>query len=276
MDVNYAIECIRPSIVHIGFHASGLSDNLCKRLGRSFIISPLGTGFLVNSNGYAITALHVIEGAYQFTNQVEADKKQTFIELAHPNTERMRANFVGVDFDVVDEDREHDLVLLKLKRNPFTGEVGPAIGGVPLLFGAARLNPDRPKDGAAIAISGYPLSEAVLVTNVGWMATSWSFRTEEVANSGGPNRFRQPEIADVYLADVVANPGNSGGPVYLIENAVVIGVCVASKVAPVRDQNEEAVSINGRQLFHSSGLTMVIPTRYVVELLNKHNINWSS
>jgi len=171
------------------------------------------------------------------------------------------------------------LALLKLKRNPFKGEVrsGFVIGGkeVPLLFGTATLNPNRPEDGAAVGISGYPLGQPVLVTNAGWMATSWAFEITEAPIPGAPQWFRIPDIADAYLADIEVNPGNSGAPVYLIEDVTVIGVCVGSKPAPVRDQLNNDVIINGRRLFYSSGLTTVVPVRYVIELLRKHNLSWS-
>ena len=124
---------------------------------------------------------------------------------------------------------------------------------VPLPYGKATLNPDRPRDGALVGISGYPFGEPVLVTNSGSMATSWSTDITEMSLPVTPFRF--PDIADVYLADVEANPGNSGGPVYLTENATVIGMCVGSKRAPICDETGEPGVVDHRRLFHSSGLT---------------------
>jgi hypothetical protein len=40
------------------------------------------------------------------------------------------------------------------------------------------------------------------------------------------------EPADRYLADLEVNGGNSGGPVYRLTDAAVIGVCVATQTAP--------------------------------------------
>jgi len=275
MDVSGAIERIRPAIVQVRFQAVGLSDELRRSLGRPLAVHALGTGFLVNVDGYAITARHVLQLGQQIAGRIEADRKEILIGLASPNTENMRGNFSLVDFDEVDEDVHHDLALLKLRRNPFKGEVARVIGNIPLIFGAARLNPSRPEDGTAIAISGYPLSESVLVTNVGWMATSWSFVTQEVPIPGAPERLGRPQIADVYLADVEVNPGNSGGPVYSITDATVIGICVASKLAPVRNQDGQEADICNQRLFYSSGLTMVVPIHYVVEILNRNAANWS-
>ena len=78
-----------------------------------------------------------------------------------------------------------------------------------------------------------------------------------------------PDIADTYLVDSEVNPGNSGGPVYLVESAEIIGVCVATKPAPVRDEQGNPVSINETKLYYSSGLTVVIPSRYVIRLIEQ-------
>lgn len=279
MKLTQAVDQIRPTIVQISFVATGLSEEVRRQVGRPFVIFSLGTGFLVNPDGYAITARHVIQGGREILKQMQAGQKRILVGLAQPNTENMRGNFNLVDFDLVDEDDQHDLALLKLKQNPFKGEVrsGIVIGGqeVPLLFGIPTLSLSRPKDGEAIGISGYPLGEPVLVTNAGWMATSWSFEIADVPVPGAPEWFRRPEIADAYLADVEVNRGNSGGPVYLIETAAVVGVAVGSRPAPVRDRQGNNVSIKGRELVYSSGLTIVVPTRYVTDLLRKHNLKWS-
>ena len=279
MAVAQAVANIRPSIVQIHLLATDLSADIQMEVGRPFISQSLGTGFLVNSDAYVITARHVIEDGRQMLEQIQAGQRRILIGLAQPNTENMRGNFSLVDYDVVEEDVRHDLALLRLRRNPFRGEVrsGIVIGDreVPLLFGTVTLNPNRPRDGVAVGISGYPLGEPVLVTNVGWMATSWAFEIEEVSVPGAPQWFRMPDVADAYLADVEVNRGNSGAPVYLIENAAVIGVCVGSKPAPVRDQQGNNVRMGERELFYSSGLTVVIPVRYVIELLSRHNLGWS-
>ena len=44
-----------------------------------------------------------------------------------PNTENMRANFVQVEFDVIAEDAANDVALIRLRRNPFAGEVNSGI-----------------------------------------------------------------------------------------------------------------------------------------------------
>ncbi len=285
MTVAEAIKHIRPSIVQITYLASDFSDEFRRQIGgKLFISGPLGTGFLANSDGYVITALHVITEGRMALERLQAGRKEMFVGLATPNTETMRGNFTLVHFELIDEDPLHDLALLKLRRNPFEGEVksGFRVAGkeIPLLFGVASLKPQKPQDGAAVAISGFPLGQPVLVTNAGWMATTWSYNISQIHPPGAPDWFRMPDIADSYLADVQANPGNSGGPVYLIENGLVIGVCLASKTVRVQQvsaqgEHEPATTEDGRPLVYASGLTVVVPAQYLIDLLKKNGLKWT-
>jgi len=266
MNLSQAIESLRPCVVQVAFSARARATNI------------LGTGFFVNSDGFVITAHHVIHFGQRLVEQIDADRKRLTIGLAQPNTERMRGNFTEVDFDVIDEDERHDLSLLKLKRNPFKGEVrsGIKIGDreIPLLFGTPTLNPLRPLDGVSVGISGYPFESPFLVTNAGWIGTSWAVNIQMIARPGAPPWFRDLDIADIYLADVEINPGNSGGPVFVIENASVIGLCVASRRSPVWDQHGNDAIIDDTKLFYSSGLTIVVPTRYLLDLFKRNSVEW--
>jgi serine protease Do len=232
MNLPEAIDTARPYVVQI-------------RLGEGHVA---GTGFFVHPEGYVITAEHVV-----------GDESRVSLGLAQPNTENIQANFTLVDATVVDRDQRHDLALLRTEQNPFAGEVTSGFGigdkQVPLLYGIAPLDVERTTDGVAVAISGYPLGNAALVTNSGAIASAWAWDM----NSD-----------DHYLADTEVNPGNSGGPVYRVADAVVIGICVATQPAPVRDDHGEFVRVGGRRIFYSSGITKVIPATGVAQLLERH------
>jgi len=279
MDLSQAVDNVRPSIVQVSLTANEVLDDPGKMVVPQPLRIPLGTGFIVSSEGYVITAHHVIKHGRELISEIQARSKRLLVGLALPNTETMRGNFTNVIPHLVDTDDLHDLALMKLDKNPFKGEVrsGFVINDkeVPLLLGTVTFNRKRPKDGAAIGISGYPLGQPVLITNAGYMATIWSFDIQEVNIQGAPEWYRKTEVADTYLADVEANPGNSGGPVYLAENGTVIGVCVGSRLAPVCNQQGDNVSIGEQQLFYSSGLTEVVPVQYVIDLLKKNNVDYS-
>ncbi|NIV76384.1 MAG: hypothetical protein GWN37_16565 [Gammaproteobacteria bacterium] len=117
--------------------------------------------------------------------------------------------------------------------------------------------------------SGYPLNRPVLISNSGIVASSWDFDVAETPIPNAPPGFSMPDVGDVYLADIEVNPRNSGGPVYLVDDASTIGVCVATQQAPVMDERGEHWKIEGRSLTYSSGLTVVVPSRYVTQLLEE-------
>jgi S1-C subfamily serine protease len=283
--VSDAIELVRPSVVQIQIIVRPVlatPERPAVEPGEA----PLGTGFLVSVDGYVITARHVITAGQTLIAQLGSSSSLN-VGIPLPNLDNvrgvtLRGSFTPVSFDEVDEDAAHDLALLKLARNPLKGEVSPSIIAMGVRIAEphvalATIDAARPKDGAPIAISGYPLNEPGLVTNAGWLASGWAFTTHEVpAHPPLPASWMIPEVADSYLADVTANPGNSGGPVYLVETGGVIGVCVSGKQAPVKDQNDATVAVNGHQLLYAAGLTVVVPAEYVIKLLEKNGVKWQT
>jgi S1-C subfamily serine protease len=85
-----------------------------------------------------------------------------------------------------------------------------------------------------------------LVTNSGWVASAW--HSNFVTTPAGRKKL------DIYIADAAVNPGNSGGPAYLIHGVRVIGVAVAKQ---------------------GEGFAYIVPARYVVDLLRKNGVTWS-
>jgi S1-C subfamily serine protease len=154
-------------------------------------------------------------------------------------------------------------------------EVAERIGGEPLLplHGRSSLRAERPRDGEAIAVSGYPLGEPVLVTNTGVVASSWSVALDEVPHPSLPG-VTSPELRDVYLADVQTNPGNSGGPVYSAADGSIIGVLVAGRLTNVLAGGEPVLA-DELPVVADAGLSIVVPIKYAVEMLNKHGVSWS-
>jgi len=143
---------------------------------------------------------------------------------------------------------------------------------LPLSCAPVTLNPIIPREGERISISGYPYpNKPVLVTNSGTIASVQLLKLKEIPIPGHPIQKR-PQAYEVHLGDVEINPGNSGGPVYLESDASVIGVCVSSVRSPAWFGDGTFASIQGRNIFYSSGLTTIIPTTYVIELLTSSRV----
>jgi S1-C subfamily serine protease len=172
-----------------------------------------------------------------------------------------KGNSETLNADIVGFDERHDLALLKLRQSRAS-------------LSRLKLNTERPPDGLAIAVSGYPLNELVLVTTSGNLASSESMDVRDTQVPGLPTNVLIPDIAESFLADMTANPGNSGGPVYSLETAEVIGVCVGGKMVPMQDEQGNPIAASGHQLRYFSGLTIVVPAKYVAQLLKAHNLNF--
>ena len=265
MNLSDVINAIRPSVVQLAVHKSKGSIGI-----------PIGTGFIVDRDGIVATANHVAEAALaaQTSGQIAS------IGLAYPNVEDESAgaflvsamgNFLRIRFDVVAADPENDIALLKLVKNPFaetppdlltTSEQSLAVGP-----SVAALMAERPHDGEAVAVSGYPLASRALVTTSGNIATSWGTDAIEAID---PKTGRViSDLRSVYLADISVNPGNSGAPVARLDDGAVIGICVAYVNSPVTytDSQGGAAGIDDRPIGFSSGLAVVIPTSKLMALL---------
>jgi S1-C subfamily serine protease len=276
-DLPEIIDVVRPSVVQISCTISGNSPEVRAQLGGKLVKHlPLGTGFLVSDAAHVITAQHVLAVARGMPGHYPGADIRVGVGLAHPNTENMRANFSVTGFSVIEEDARHDLALLQMQQNPFQGEMSSGIvigdSAVELLHQVATIDMTRPRDGERVAISGYPLGETVLVTNAGIIASSWSMTADEIPNPAWPD-VSIPEMRDTFLADVQTNPGNSGGPVYSVSDGSVIGVLVALRLTNVIAGGSPAM-VNGIPLTVDAGVSVVVPAKYVCEMLDRNSVAW--
>ena len=210
----------------------------------------VGTGFAVDESGIIVTANHVVK-ALEHDNIPPGSSLK--VGFAGPDYDgpgiQVHANFKIIDCEVIAQDIINDIALLKVNSPLNQISVNTQIKGKSFMTQAVTsvLDVKRPLDGEDILISGYPLSEPSLVSTSGIIASNWTL-------DNGNER---------YLADVTANRGNSGGPVYMPSLQKVIGVCVAGKTTDVLNESGEPVGLR-----HTVGLTYIVPSSFVKNLLN--------
>jgi S1-C subfamily serine protease len=271
-----AVDAIRPSVVQVVFSAEGIPDDVATRVGGPTLNRPIGTGFLLNEDAYVVTAKHVVDGARRLASETRAATSRLQVAESLSVTSgppvAMRGVFTSTGADVVDEDERHDVALLKLGQNPFAGELRSLIAfqdqAIPVPCKAASSHADRPRDGESVGISGYPLGQPVLITSTGVVASGWVTDVQRIQVPGIV--MFSLDLADVYWVDATVNPGNSGGPVYLIEDASVVGMCVATRLVPVVPN----VHVEGQPLSYSAGMTVVVPVPYIAAIAEKNGTSW--
>lgn len=234
-----SIDKVRGSIVQIRRSVEG--DDL----GR-----PIGTGFILAEKPYrVVTAKHV-------TDAIRAQDRLR-VAFAGPSVRTpevtIEGTFMGAPARVLDTDSENDLALVEVAPD-FTTE-GVTVGPATVPFGTHPfvLSAETPREGAPLAVAGYPLAQPSLVTNSGILASRFS-------PDGTPGKW-----ADRLLGDFTANPGNSGGPVFEAETGHLVGVCVAGRLAPVV----------GAAGMVSAGLTVIVPIEKVTQLLERNGVDLS-
>lgn len=245
-----AITSIRPSVIQI------IRSIIITRDDKPVVITqPIGTGFIVHPSGYVITANHVLappKGGQTYQDLIGLPLKNA------RDPHDILKNFRRVDFQIVEKDEEHDLVLLKL-----TGSGPQEVSQAKSLYQqGVELKEDEVVEGLPVAVSGYPFFSAALITTSGRLAASGASDVIpiQIPVPGGYDLVRG------YIADLRTNPGNSGGPVYLIETGRIIGVSRGFLPTFLREKG------NDTNITYNSGLAVIVPAKYVFALMKKHSL----
>lgn len=148
-----------------------LFRNLLKNVPAERSYSSLGSGVIVNGNGYVLTSLHVIEGAEDIEVRYGDNNSQTFISPAR----------------LVGSDTSTDLALLKIE-----GEDLPP----PIPIGSS----DKVRVGDTVLAIGFPSQELISQKSV----------SRGIVSALGIPQDGLP-IVDYIQTDAAINYGNSGG-----------------------------------------------------------------
>jgi S1-C subfamily serine protease len=226
----------------------------------------LGTGFIVNARGDVVTADHVVKAMmsleaclaqFQVTPERLIGHQSSSSGAAFKSTgslvETSGASF-DVPFTIVAEDPAHDVAVLTPQANSVRPivVVSGATEPQPPNGSLAKLNVDRPRDGSDVFTCGYPLAQYGSVTTSGRIASAWSQKTLLNAASNGI-----AEESETYILHMRVNHGNSGGPLFSIEDGSVLGIVVEISSTKVE-----------------TGVAYAVPAKYIAALLNENKIPW--
>jgi len=216
------IERVTPSIVIVGTHAPLRQPSGDFR----------GTGFAVGDGRHVLTNLHVVP---RRLDPAENEKLAVFTRRG----ERVEPR----PAEVVAEDREHDLALLRIAGDPL-----PA-----LAFGDSS----TVRPGERYTFTGFPIG-AVLgmypVTHEGMISSITPIAIPQ-GDAGQLDPATIRRLSDpykVFQLDGTAYPGNSGSPLYDPQTGRVIGVV---NMVFVKDTKESVLE-------DPSGIAYAIPIRY--------------
>ena len=201
----------------------------------------VGSGFWVDELGYIATSWHVVKdnptGNIKVLSAIDPyfDLKKNNVVVSNAETFTAR---------VVAKDEKKDLALLKVDVSPFGAKrVGPIrIAGEVLSahYKKASLKTELPEPGQKILLAGCPLGLTYPVVQEGTVASI-------IAEGGDTVGGSFVKI----LVSTVANPGNSGGPVF-DSDGEVIGVLEG--VLPSK--------------LGQSGIAVVVPSYYLLGIMN--------
>jgi S1-C subfamily serine protease len=233
-DLRAIVARARPSILPVGTYSATANPRFGFR-GSGFVV---GDGHLVATNAHVLPA-----GA----DPEPAVRLAVLAQSAAPGREAGDLRFASI----VAIDRAHDLALLRFD--------GPALQ--PL----GRAGAERPAEGKAIALIGFPIGGALgfsPVTHRGIVASVTTIAlpapTAAQLDPRALARLRAGNF-EVLQLDATAYPGNSGGPVLDADSGEVIGVV---NMVLVRGSRETALSA-------PTGISYAIPVQHVRALLEE-------
>ncbi len=230
-DLPSAISKVKPSVVIVGTYKETNNPRFTLR----------GTGFVAGEGNLAVTNAHVIPEA----QTLDAETRIAIQVRTPQNNLQLRLA------RVLEIDKTHDLALLQ-----FEGAAVPSL----VVRGS-----DSVLEGQAIAFMGFPIGGALgysAVTHRGVISSRTAIALPP-ANSSQLDartlRSLRDGSFDIFQLDATAYPGNSGGPMFDADTGEVLGVV---NMVFIKGTKESALT-------NPSGITYAIPSKYVLELLQR-------
>lgn len=221
------IQSIKPSVVPIAFAQPTLNPGEPN-------LNIVGTGFVVSKEGYVCTCAHVIfgkQGQLQVGIKESGDYKLAFAQIC-----------------VVDNER--DIAILKLPLPPQDRK----IEFIPIKFGDSQ----HVIEGQEIAFTGFPFGG---FTGGGFTPST----TKGIISAIRSKNIGGVEVNHFQL-DAVTMEGNSGAPVFDIDNGEIVGI-VNARFDPLMLGDVPQVIIGGRPLGISTNIGFAIPINLVKQVI---------
>jgi len=228
----------------------------------SMIAPVVGTGFLLNDQGYFITAAHVAS-----MDHIGPDSSPI---PCTPNAGLRQHNGGGGTsnkFQVIEADTDHDLALCKYDgfsphdEKWMRANVPKAMADNMPPFASLTISKAPARQGELVLLSGFPLGSGAANLQLGLVAA--------IESSTPGLYFTKKDSRELLQISVNGNHGNSGGPLIDLDSGQVLGVLLDIMPAPIVINGQLRFD-NGN--FQSSGIMAAAPASWVTKLLAKHNI----
>ena len=217
---------------------------------KGFRYTFFGNAFFINSQGYLVTAAHVL--------QTFRDLGQPYILVDRPNSppQLLKANIIATDWT-------HDVAILRATPNPFDGNFRVAF--LPL---AAK----RSSIGDSVAASALHPSNIRSASTYRLPVQDWS--SAQVLGFVQINEEKNLPETDLFLFSHEVQKGQSGSPVILAATHEVVGLVDGRWLPP---SSFSLPSANGaRPVPYRGPLGAAVPVDYILALLQKNSVSWSS
>lgn len=207
---------------------------------------PNGSGFWLTESGYVATCWHVVDhvppgGGIFVRTPLESNLGEKPGLLKH-------ANWTGSDAVLVAKDEHLDVAILKTSVEFPKHGSSVETGMGPVHLRIAHLQQQLPEPGTSSILMGFPLGDPYLIVQEGAVASV-------AANLPGFGNTIK------ILLSTVANPGNSGGPVFN-DRGQVVGLLEGA--LPSRQGKDPAQAV--------SGLAVVVPVDALIALAERSHI----
>ncbi len=238
-DLASTIVRIKPSIAIVGTYKATNSPRFTLR----------GTGFVVSDDARQGQGNRLVTNAHVLMPPADVDPDATLVVQLRSGANGWQTRAAKV----LEVDTQHDLALLRFD--------GPAVTAFKVG------NSDKVQEGQSVAFMGFPIGGLLGFSPVTHRATISSIApaalptpTASQLNPEAIRSLRGNSPFDIFQLDGTAYPGNSGGPLFDPDTGEVLGVV---NMVLIKGTRESALS-------HPSGISYAVPSRWVLELLQRN------